>query len=573
MMSIKMKAGLGAFLAIAAFTGLAMPSKQEIARALTEVNRAMEPKRDEHVKGKIEAAAVADYALTLVGECGTEAEKFLLYREAVNFYAMASSYQKAVKATEELLGAIKDVPEETVLAMLKDALVKSRKEGGELAAYYESRCEKYQRARNVEKALKAYKKDPANVALQTKYAEALALAGNWKDALAEFAKAGGPIGEQAKKEIKGLGGPGASWKEAGDFWWSYYVVGESRTKINEMKIHAAELYQQAIDTEEVTGLTVRNLTAHIDKANLAKLGDTKAGGYDWYVPRSQKKPKTIAFKMADGHTIEFLSVPAGTFKMSNCPKKDPKTGKFDDGGFHMVTLRKPFWMSKYNVTLEDWKEFEPRAYETVPPSAKPFLNDPAYKLYRITYDCLIRAFTRFLTEKYASVLPHGYVFRLPTEAEFERAVMLGSNFEYMQNRNFSSLGFSGTSASPMVNESHHTRVSMKDIKQRTTVWGFSDIYTHAPMKLLDSMGESTFAALGPFKEKLDKNGGVSHEILLRYLNYAKSEIDPFRTARPDEKSYPLIRQTFAERKLSDNWGLFRLVIGPDVEKAAREAKK
>ena len=138
--------------------------------------------------------------------------------------------------------------------------------------------------------------------------------------------------------------------------------------------------------------------------------------YDWdpeKVPRKISKPKEIKFKMHCGSEIVFCTVPKGRFNMSNI---DGQTK-----GHHQVEITRPFWISKYCISVDQWREYGPydcegdaRIIEQV------FPRNKVYQRFRQTQ---YKKFCEFLTERYGSQLPPGYVFRLPTEAEFEWAAV------------------------------------------------------------------------------------------------------------------------------------------------------
>lgn len=398
----------------------AMPTPAELEKARTEVARALEAKRGDYVKKRITGEAFADYALELVPEVGNDAERFLLYKDAVYFYARAAAYDKAVAAAENLLKDVKDIPDETFLALLRDALVKSRKEGGALATFYETRREQAARARKVSEAKSAYDRKPSDPVLQTQYAEALALAGRWKEALPVFAQADGPVGKMAQAERNGFKG-GVTRRAAGDFWWGYVVAGEPGDKVNGIKRHAAELYEQAVIGGEVTGLAVKNVEFRIEKAALRKIG-----AYDWHVPSRLKQPRCVDFRLEAGRTISFLSCPRGAFRMSdavlNCTKREV--------GTHVVELSYTFWMARTCISVGEWADevgFSDNTEKKCAYSKMAVaLEDQPLNVAIMWSARGFRKYCEHLTAKYADQIPRGWVFRPPTEAEYEYAALLQS---------------------------------------------------------------------------------------------------------------------------------------------------
>lgn len=137
-----------------------------------------------------------------------------------------------------------------------------------------------------------------------------------------------------------------------------------------------------------------------------------AGHYDWNPMRIQSKlsrPKEIDLRLVNGAKMTFCAVPKGKFTMSNVPGQEDKS--------HKVELTYAFWMSKYCVTSEQRRDFGKYDCEgTCRTVEKAFPGDPVYCAFnRKEWE----AYCRFLTERYRAQIPEGYVFRLPTEAEYE----------------------------------------------------------------------------------------------------------------------------------------------------------
>ena len=146
------------------------------------------------------------------------------------------------------------------------------------------------------------------------------------------------------------------------------------------------------------------------------------GHYDWNPKRIQSKlsrPKEIDLRLVNGATMTFCAVPKGKFTMSNISGQADKS--------HKVELTYAFWMSKYCVTAEQRREFGRYDCEGLCRRLeKAFPNDPVYCAFnRREWE----AYCRFLTERYRAVIPEGYVFRLPTEAEYEWAFVADEKTE------------------------------------------------------------------------------------------------------------------------------------------------
>jgi len=115
--------------------------------------------------------------------------------------------------------------------------------------------------------------------------------------------------------------------------------------------------------------------------------------------------------------LELVPVAPGQFKMGS------KHGDLDEGNVHRVTLTRGFWIGKYEVTQAEYK-----AIMGVNPSRT---KSPRLPVQKVDWRDAVEFCQRVTaTEKGAKRLPAGYVYRLPTEAEWEYACRAGSDNEY-----------------------------------------------------------------------------------------------------------------------------------------------
>ena len=108
----------------------------------------------------------------------------------------------------------------------------------------------------------------------------------------------------------------------------------------------------------------------------------------------------------DAKPLEMVLIPAGTFLMGS-PDNEPGRAS-DEGPQHEVTISKPFYLGKYEVTQAQWQ-----AVMGTNPS---YWNEDNLPVEQVSWDDC-RAFIQKLNNTALS----GGTFRLPTEAEREYA--------------------------------------------------------------------------------------------------------------------------------------------------------
>lgn len=121
-------------------------------------------------------------------------------------------------------------------------------------------------------------------------------------------------------------------------------------------------------------------------------------------------------EMSKPGEIFLIQVEPGTFLMGS-PENEP--GRFDEEKQHEVMLTYDYWLGKYPVTQGQWQ-----ALMGNNPS---FFKGECLPVMNVSWDDAM-SFCRMLTERErkAGRLLEGYVYRLPTEAEWEFAARGGA---------------------------------------------------------------------------------------------------------------------------------------------------
>lgn len=116
--------------------------------------------------------------------------------------------------------------------------------------------------------------------------------------------------------------------------------------------------------------------------------------------------------------IRMLPVPPGDFLMGS------REGERDEQNVTRVTISRPFWLGETEVTQRAWRAVLVR----IPAH---FVADYEQPVEQVSW-AEAAGFCRILTEhaRAQGLLPAGYVYRLPTEAEWEYACRAGSAGAY-----------------------------------------------------------------------------------------------------------------------------------------------
>ncbi|MDA7620622.1 formylglycine-generating enzyme family protein [Verrucomicrobia bacterium] len=134
-------------------------------------------------------------------------------------------------------------------------------------------------------------------------------------------------------------------------------------------------------------------------------------------PTTTEEPITIP-----GLNLDMMAIPAGTFVMgSPDDEKDRDPMSIVEGPQTTVTITKPFWLGKTEVTQAQWKAV--------------MGNNPShFKGDELPVEMVswndVAAFCKKLNEMKRDTLPAGYHYTLPTEAQWEYACRAGTTTRF-----------------------------------------------------------------------------------------------------------------------------------------------
>ena len=129
-------------------------------------------------------------------------------------------------------------------------------------------------------------------------------------------------------------------------------------------------------------------------------------------------------------TLSAPSIPGlvliqpGTFQMgSNAPNEAPYLGQPNEKPVHQVTISRPFWMGRYEVTQAEYQALMGTNPSTFLGTDRP--------VEQVTWFNAV-AYCNALNAQAAALgnVPAGYQYRLPTEAEWEYASRAGTTTEF-----------------------------------------------------------------------------------------------------------------------------------------------
>lgn len=241
-------------------------------------------------------------------------------------------------------------------------------------------------------------KSPEDPALRDGLGRAYVALGEWDEALAEFANAGGGRHDAvARFELAYplVGATGLTSADVADHWWTFAddasVPAEAR---GSYRGHAAQWYRTAMTNGVLRGLkkAVAERRIAAAEADSAATATSSAASDDGARPKADELPP-IRIPLLRDMELNLVGIPVGA-----------------------ETNSRPFWISPTAVVREQFRVYRRSSSDD---SAKS--GGDAKKPVSVSFRDAM-AFCEHLTKKFRSRLPNGYVFRLPVVEERERAL-------------------------------------------------------------------------------------------------------------------------------------------------------
>jgi formylglycine-generating enzyme required for sulfatase activity len=191
---------------------------------------------------------------------------------------------------------------------------------------------------------------------------------------------------------------------------------------------------------------------------------------------SVQKPADRVVSLPGDVKLEMVGIPAGTFTMGSPANEVDRHP--DEGPQTQVTISHGFWMGKYEVTQSEYLNVT----GSNPSSFRGDVNRP---VETVSWNDAISYCSKLTErERTAGRLPSGYVYRLPTEAEWEYAARAGSvtRFSYGDDPGYTKLNDYAWSLANSSNTTHPVGQKLAND------WGLYDMTGNVREWCLDRYG-------------------------------------------------------------------------------------
>jgi formylglycine-generating enzyme required for sulfatase activity len=200
--------------------------------------------------------------------------------------------------------------------------------------------------------------------------------------------------------------------------------------------------------------------------------------------------RELSIDLGGGGTAEFVFIPAGVFQMGSDTSRD-----LDQRPAHRVTITRPFYLGKYEITQKQWSAVMSRNLSLFRRTAERPDGDTR-PVENVTWE-LCRSFV----EK-ANARLERYELRLPTEAEWEYACRAGSTGDYTTQGGAADLGRYAWYGANAEGQTHGVGLKAPN------AWGLHDMYGNVWEWCSDEYGRY---APEPAIDPVGSQGGAGSE--------------------------------------------------------------
>ncbi|MHC4198455.1 MAG: formylglycine-generating enzyme family protein [Planctomycetota bacterium] len=210
------------------------------------------------------------------------------------------------------------------------------------------------------------------------------------------------------------------------------------------------------------------------------------------IRRALAAPRTLTVKLSDDVTMGFIYIRAGTFVMGGDRTGDAQW-TMSARPKHEVTITKPFYMGKYEVTEAQWKA----VYGGAPKNSR----GPDFPAVMMNHGATAGFCSRAAKKT-------GLKIRLPTEAEWEYACRAGTITRWSHGDDPSTLDEYAWTSENAGGSAHEVG------QKKPNPWGFCDMYGNVEERVQDH-ASSTYYASSPKEDPLCTKGDASfrHHVL------------------------------------------------------------
>lgn len=392
-----------ATLCLSAFVGfgVSVPSEAEQSEVRPVVERLTEDDFAQLRAKKVTHGEMASLLLSYATAAESPAARFLLVRTAFRQKTLSCVQGEegngGISSIEEMFDTVLSADGvlyavEVVRFSLSDLrrLADRRMDGAK--AFMQRFAELERKTRIIGHLRDKIAKSPDDPALRDSLGRSYVALGEWSEALAEFANAGGGRHDAVARFERAypfVGAVGLTSADVAEHWWAFSDdASVSADAKGAYRSHAAQWYRTAITNGVLRGLkkaVAERRIAAAEADSAASVADGQQSGSDGLPP--------IRIPLLRDIELNLVGIPVGA-ETNSCP----------------------FWISPAPVAREQF-----RVYRRSSPDDSAKAGGDVKKPVSVSPKEAI-AFCEYLTKKFRSRLPNGYVFRLPIAEERERAL-------------------------------------------------------------------------------------------------------------------------------------------------------